>query len=311
MQSSFLIKTNLKSKPFLKWAGGKTQLIPNIDGLIEKYILSGEIENYIEPFIGGGAIFFHLSSKYNLKNSIIADVNKDLILAYKTIKIYSSKLIEAMSQLENDFLSLDISEREKMYYKIRETYNKNLINFNYLSKSEKWIERSSYLIFLNRTCFNGLFRVNSKGEFNVPFGRYKNPTICNEENLRNISLLLKNTTIINSDFESLEKFVNEKSFVYFDPPYRPISKTASFNAYAKSGFNDSDQLRLASFFKKLDNKNAKLMLSNSDPKNVDENDVFFDEAFEGFNINRIFAKRNINSNANKRGKISELLITNF
>ncbi|HEX3013408.1 MAG TPA: Dam family site-specific DNA-(adenine-N6)-methyltransferase, partial [Methanobacterium sp.] len=190
-------------------------------------------------------------------------------------------------------------------------YNKQIENFNYNSFNDEWIERVTYLIFLNKTCFNGLFRQNKKGEFNVPFGRYKNPSIYNENNIIQVSKALKNTEIFYGDFTSSSKYIEKGSFVYFDPPYRPLNRTSSFTKYSKDGFFDEDQIRLSKFFDEMDKKEAYLMLSNSDPKNKDINDHFFDELYKNYNINRVHAKRHINSNASKRGEINELIITNY
>lgn len=170
-------------------------------------------------------------------------------------------------------------------------------------------EQSDY--FLNRTCYNGLFRVNQKGEFNVPFGRYKKPEILNEDNLNDVATLLKTTKILCGDFTQCRKFVDDKTFIYFDPPYRPLNQSSSFTSYAKNGFCDKDQLRLVDFFKELDDKNAKVMLSNSDPKNENPDDSFFDDLFSDYYIERVPAKRMINCNGARRGNINELIITNY
>ena len=157
----------------------------------------------------------------------------------------------------------------------------------------------------------GLYRVNKSGKFNVPFGKYKNPTICDSRNLRNLSILFKNTIFKYGDYKESESLINENTFVYFDPPYRPLSVTSGFTSYTKEDFNDENQKELAKYYNKLNVKNAKLMLSNSNPKNTDENDDFFENIYKGFNINEVSAKRMINSNAKGRGEISELLITNY
>ena len=209
------------------------------------------------------------------------------------------------------YFELDEEEKKNYFYITRKEFNDLLTEIDFNEYQSSWLKRSSQIIFLNRTCFNGLFRVNGKGHFNVPFGRYKNPTICDEENLRSVAKILQRTKILNDDFTNVNSFVNSETFVYFDPPYRPISKTASFNSYAKDSFNDSEQLRLAKFFSELNEKGAKLMLSNSNPKNVKPNDNFFDDAYDGYRIERIEALRNINSNSEKRGPIRELLIMNY
>lgn len=302
----------MQAKPFLKWAGGKNQLLKQLEILFPQELKAGVIQRYIEPFIGGGAIFFYIAQHYKIEDFFISDINPELILAYTTIQRDVDNLIENLSQLQTEYLVLNEEERKEYFYKVRETFNaeKSGIDFQNYS-SREWMRRTSQLLFLNRTCFNGLFRVNSKGGFNVPPGRYKNPKICDAENLKAVSNLLQKTQIHLGDFTKCESFVNDKSFVYFDPPYRPISKTANFTSYAKEKFDDSEQLRLCNFFNSLDAKGAKLMLSNSDPKNEDEADNFFEIAYQKYNLKRIQATRAINSKASGRGKISEIIIMNY
>lgn len=297
-------------KPFLKWAGGKSQLIDQFDPFLNKIFTQGNIERYIEPFVGGGAVFFHVFSKYRPKQSILADINPELILAYETIKRDVNLLIDMLKELEKKYHSLVEEERQKYFYIIRDLFNQQRKHINYTSFSDDWIERTGYIIFLNRTCFNGLFRVNSQGEFNVPFGRYKNPTISDPDNLQAVWFALQNTTILCRDFKYIEEYVDSTTFVYFDPPYRPISKTANFTSYSKDAFDDVEQIRLADFYRKLDAKGGYLMLSNSDPKNEVTDDDFFERAYRGFYIERVKALRMINSNADKRGPVNELLIFN-
>lgn len=299
------------AKPFLKWAGGKTQLIDKIAAQQPSELPSGLIKKYAEPFVGGGAIFFHIAQNYDIEEFLIADVNEELILAYRTIKKDVLSLIDVLKEMQRTYHRLTPNRQKEYFYAIRYEFNETLPEIDYNKFDNSWVTRTSQIIFLNRTCFNGLFRVNSRGEFNVPFGLYKNPLICNEENLRAVSEILQFTEIHLGDFTECERFVGSNTFVYFDPPYRPISKTASFTSYSKGEFNDAEQLRLASFYKILDRKNAKLMLSNSDPKNEDPKDNFFEDAYQDFNIVRIKANRMINCNADKRGAINELLIMNY
>ena len=302
-------KFHISPKPVLKWAGGKGQLIEQISNSLPKEIFSGDLSNYAEPFIGGGALFFHIAQSYPVKNYYISDFNHELILLYRTIQRSVEELIACLMEIQTAYYALNPNEQKDYFYKVRACHNGNRIS---LSKySPQWIERSAQIIFLNRTCFNGLYRVNSKGAFNVPFGDYDNPKICDADNLRAASSVLQNTTVESGDFTECEKFVDRKTFVYFDPPYRPISKTASFKAYSKHVFNDAEQIRLAEFYRKLNAKGAKLMLSNSDPKNKNPNDNFFDDLYSGFNVQRVKASRMINSKASKRGPIYELLITNY
>jgi DNA adenine methylase len=298
-----------RAKPFIKWAGGKTQLLPDIQSRLPFELSSGKIKRYIEPFIGGGAVFFSFAQFYNLEEIIISDINTELLIVYKTIKEDVEGLIEQLNRLKKRFFAN--SERERFFYEQRDLFNNNVSEIQFTHFRSDWIPRAAQFIFLNRTCFNGLYRTNSKLHFNVPFGKYENPMIYDEENLRAVSDLLQNVEILRGDFELCEPFANEETFIYFDPPYRPISKTSSFSTYHKSEFTDDDQRRLANFYRKLDAKGAKLMLSNSDPKNNNQNDDFFDELYKGFRIERVKASRAINSNGAKRGQISELLITNY
>ena len=292
-------------KPFVKWAGGKSSLIPQITKYFPFELKNGQIEKYVEPFVGGGAVLIDILQKYDVKQAYAFDINKDLINCYNVIKYKVEDLIRKLDKKEKEFLALDKDERQKYFYDIRTEYN------SYLLDNEIDVKRASEFIFLNRTCFNGLYRVNKNGKFNVPCGKYKNPTICDSNNLRNLSKLLKNVVFAYGDYKESEKLVDENTFVYFDPPYRPLSVTSGFTSYTKEDFNDEDQKELAEYYNKLNLKNAKLMLSNSNPKNTNENDNFFEKIYKGFNINEVSAKRMINANAKGRGEISELLITNY
>jgi DNA adenine methylase len=299
------------ARPFLKWAGGKTQLLNEFSKRWPIGLKKGKISKYVEPFLGGGAVFFYLNQRFSFKKCYICDVNEELILSYRVIKRSGKKLIAELGALESDYLSKSDKKRESFYYKVRGSFNQKLPEINFRNYSSDWIERAAQIIFLNRTCYNGLFRVNRKGEFNVPFGRYKNPNILNEDNLRDVATLLKTTQIILGDFTQCRKFVDKHTFVYFDPPYRPLNPTSSFTSYSKDGFEDKDQIRLVKFFKELDTKGAKIMLSNSDPKNENPDDSFFDDLFSDYYIEQIPAKRMINCNGARRGNINELIITNY
>jgi DNA adenine methylase len=233
------------------------------------------------------------------------------MMAYEVIKNDHKKLINILSEIEDAHLEKSEQERKKNYYKIREIYNQQITDFDHQNYNEEWIRRVSYLIFLNKTCFNGLFRQNRLGEFNVPFGRYKNPKICDEQNLTEVHKALEDTYLLCGDFTDSRDYIEEKSFVYLDPPYRPISSTSHFTNYFKEGFTDVDQEKLADFFREMDKKNAYLMLSNSDPKNEDPHDQFFDTLYKKYYIERIPAKRNINRDASGRGEINELIIRNY
>ncbi|MBD2777985.1 DNA adenine methylase [Iningainema tapete] len=299
-------------RPFLKWAGGKGQLIEQISKFFPKELLDGSIKRYIEPFIGGGAVFFHFADNYpSIEEFYIFDINPELILAYKTIQNHAEELGELLQKIQNKYWSLNPEERSKYFYQVRTYFNQQRLQTDFENYSDSWVERTAQIIFLNRTCFNGLFRVNLKGDFNVPFGKYKNPTICDLNNLMAVSALLKKTQIFHGDFTLSQEFVDSKTFVYFDPPYRPISKTSNFTSYSQGSFDDTDQLRLRNFFSELNSLGAKLLLSNSDPKNVDEDDIFFETNYAKYRIEKIKAFRNINSKAEKRGQINELLIMNY
>ena len=293
-----------QARPFLKWAGGKAQLLDQIAAYLPKELTQGKIRRYVEPFVGGGAVFFHIAQTYDIEEFVILDINEELIGAYTTVRDNVRDLVTLLADMESSYLAMGQEERKDHYYAVRSKFNSR-------AREVGSVERTAQLIFLNRTCYNGLFRVNAKGAFNVPFGTYKNPAFCFADNLHAVSGILQRADIRCGDFESSAGVVDKKTFVYFDPPYRPISRTALFNSYAKYDFDDSEQLRLAKFYRALDTKGAKLMLSNSDPKNEDPTDSFFDNAYQGFRIERLQASRMINRDAAKRGKICELLVMNY
>ncbi len=291
-------------KPFVKWAGGKGQLLAEI----EKYypFESKKITRYVEAFVGGGAVLFDVLSKYKLEYVCLNDVNADLINTYLMVRDNVDGLIEILLAIQEEYLLLDSEKRKQFYYDKRARYNALKTGGMYAA-----CEKAALLIFLNKTCFNGLYRVNQKGLFNVPAGAYKNPLICDETNLRSIAGLLNNTEIICGDYAALENKIDEKTFVYIDPPYRPLSNTASFTAYTANAFGDDEQIRLAKFVDTISSKGALVLESNSDPKNFDEEDDFFDVIYKNYSINRVEAARMINSKSSGRGKIKELLISNF
>lgn len=293
-------------KPFVKWAGGKGGLIPQLKTFYPFELEDGTIKKYIEPFVGGGAVLINILQKYDVEEAYAFDINIDLINCYNVIKANVEELIKELDLKEKKFLKLESEDRQKYFYEVRKEYNSYKI-----SEDEFSVKRAGEFIFLNRTCFNGLYRVNKNGEFNVPCGKYKNPTICDSKNLRNLSYLIRNVVFQYGDYKKSEEFIDDNTFVYFDPPYRPLSATSGFTSYTKEDFNDENQKELGEYFKKLDTKNAKLMLSNSNPKNINKDDKFFEEIYKGFNINEVSAKRMINANSKGRGEISELLITNY
>lgn len=299
------------AKPFLKWAGGKSQLLGKFCDLYPEELKNGKINNYYEPFIGGGAVFFDVAQRFNIKSAILYDINPELILTYRVIQQNVFQLIEILDSLDKKYSNFNDIIRSKFFYKIRNEFNSNLVKTNFSKYNEDWILRAAQIIFLNKTCFNGLFRFNQKGEFNVPAGKYINPKILDEQNLVLVSELLRIAEIKNAGFESVEHDIVENSFVYFDPPYRPISKTSGFTSYSKFKFDDTEQRKLADLYHRLNQKGIKLMLSNSDPKNLNSDDNFFDDIYCNYKISRIQARRTINSNASKRYSIKEIVVTNF
>jgi DNA adenine methylase len=309
----------MTTRPILKWAGGKGQLLEAIDARLPQELRAGKITRFVEPFIGGGAVFFHVAQKYDVREFYLSDLNEELIVLYTAVRRDVEKVIALLSRIAKKYSSLERDTQKDFFYAERERFNIQLSTlrsgsgqaFNFKTFQPNWIERAAQIIFLNRTCYNGLFRVNAKGGFNVPFGDYKNPTICDEGNLRAASALLQRAQIAHTDFTACAGVVDRDTFVYFDPPYRPISRTASFKSYSRHDFNDEDQKRLAGFYRQMDARGAKLMLSNSDPQNGDPGDNFFDDLYSGFRVDRIQATRNINSNGERRGRITELLITNY
>ncbi|PKN01878.1 MAG: modification methylase [Elusimicrobia bacterium HGW-Elusimicrobia-1] len=299
-----------KVKPFVKWAGGKTQLLDELaDRLPSSVKESGVIDNYIEPFVGGGAFFFYLKARYDIKNAVLIDNNTDLINAYKIVKNNSRELIKRLATLQKSYLKKTSAERERFFYKMRDEYNR--ARGKRVSSVSDRVNRAALLIALNKTCFNGLYRQNSKGKFNVPHGRYKNPRILDEENLLAVSRALKGVKLIRGDFERARGYARRDTLIYFDPPYRPLNATSSFTAYTKDGFSDDDQRRLAKLCRDLSDLDASLILSNSDPGNENARDRFFHKIYDGFNISRVEASRMLNCDGARRGHISELLISNF
>jgi DNA adenine methylase len=292
------------AKPFLKWAGGKTQLISEIEKSLPIEI-TRKTFTYLEPFVGSGAVLFWMLKNYpNIEKAVINDVNEDLINTYKTIANKPKELISILEQLENEFHSLESKPEEKKvyYYQKRELYN---------SRNEELSGQAALFIFLNRTCFNGLYRVNRNNGFNVPMGSYKNPTICDKQNIISVSNALQKVEILCGDYSNTIEYAGSNSLFYFDPPYKPLDQTSSFTSYSKDNFNDEEQVRLRNFCFDLDKLGHKWILSNSDLKGKNPDDEFFDLIYSDFNIERVKAKRMINSNAEKRGTLNELLITNY
>ncbi|MCC6549013.1 MAG: DNA adenine methylase [Ignavibacteriaceae bacterium] len=293
-----------KAKPFLKWAGGKGQLISEIEkSLPENFGKSQSI--YVEPFLGSGAVLFWMLNNYDsVFRAVVNDINSELINSYKVIASNPIELIQLLQVFEGEYHSLENVQEEKKayYYKKRELFN---------SHSEDKVLKAALLIFLNKTCFNGLYRVNKNNEFNVPIGSYKKPMICDRENILAVSNALQRVEILCGDYEGTIKFANPMSLFYFDPPYRPLSSTSSFTSYTSEQFNDLEQIRLRNFCDKLDELGVKWILSNSDTKGKNPNDTFFDDIYSDYIISRVKARRSINANPLKRGELNELIITNY
>lgn len=294
----------MNAKPFLKWAGGKTQLITDIHKALPKELINEKF-TYIEPFVGSGAILFWILNNFpNVEKAVINDINADLTNTYKIIASNPKELIAVLKQFQGEYHAIDLqTEIKKEYFIDKRTL------FN--TRSTDLVTQAALFIFLNRTCFNGLFRVNKSNGFNVPIGSYKKPTICDKENLLAVSEVLQRVEILTGDYQETLNHTEGPALFYFDPPYKPLSNTSSFNSYAKDEFGDNEQIRLRDFCKTLDTLGHKWLLSNSDVKGKDSNDNFFDDLYNEFNINRVFATRMINANAEKRGKLTELLITNY
>ena len=293
-----------KAKPFIKWVGGKSQLIAQLDMQLPADFGNWENVTYIEPFVGGGAMLFYMLQRYpNIEHAVINDINPDLVTCYRTVRDNPKQLIESLANIEMAYLALETEERRKDFFMaVRERYNE---------KNLDPIENTTKFFFLNRTCFNGLYRVNKKGLFNVPFGKYSNPTICDPETILKDSELLQRVEILNGDFEATFEHAQGNSLFYFDPPYRPLSDTSSFNDYAKESFNDDAQIRLKVYCDRINEAGFHFMLSNSDCKGKNENDNFFDVLYGAYPIERVWASRSINSNPNKRGKLTEILVHNY
>ena len=293
-----------KGKPFIKWVGGKTQLIGQLDELLPANFEQMDNVTYIEPFVGGGAMLFYMLQRYpNIRQAIINDINGDLTTCYQTVRDYPEELIASLRDIQEAYNELLTEEgRKDFFMAARARYNE---------KNLDPIENTTKFFFLNRTCFNGLYRVNKKGLFNVPFGKYVNPQIYDEETIRLDSELLRRVEILNGDFERTFEYANGNTLFYFDPPYRPLSDTSSFNDYTKESFNDDAQIRLKEFCDRINDAGYMFMLSNSDCKGKNEEDNFFDLLYADYHIERVWAARYINSNPTKRGKLTEILVHNY
>lgn len=281
-------KTNLSliPKPFIKWVGGKSRVLSQLF-----IFLPEKFDRYFEPFVGGGSFLFSL----NPEKAFINDTNKTLINTYKIIKEDPNKLIELLENTEKNYLNTSEEERKGIFLSFRERFNDPKIGSN---------EKAALFIFLNKTCFNGMYRENSKGIFNVPFGKYKNPKILDKENLLKLSAFLKKVELSSISFEKSITKAKKGDFIYFDPPYYPLNKTSSFTSYTQDNFAELDQVKLKSVFEYLDSKGCKVMLSNSNTK-------FIRDLYKDYRIEKIFAARSINSKGQNRGKIEEVVVLNY
>ncbi|MCR4958399.1 MAG: DNA adenine methylase [Prevotella sp.] len=293
-----------KAKPFIKWVGGKSQLLEQLDAQLPFNFKNWENVTYIEPFVGGGAMLYYMLQQYpNIRHAVINDINPDLTTCYLTVRDMSEELIASLMDIQNSYNALQTEEgRKEFFLAVRDRYNE---------KGLDPIENTTKFFFLNRTCFNGLYRVNKKGLFNVPFGKYINPQICDPTTIRKDCELLQRVEILTGDFEGTFNYAQGNTFFYFDPPYRPLSDTSSFNDYAKEAFNDDAQIRLKKYCDRINDAGFRFMLSNSDCKGKNEEDNFFDVLYGAYHIERVLASRNINSNPNKRGKLTEILVRNY
>lgn len=307
-ENTVVKKKAIVAKPFVKWAGGKGNLLQKLEALLPTDFDDLENVTYIEPFVGGGAMMFHMLQNHRcIRRAVINDINPDLIRCYELIARSPQILIDRLKDIENNYYSVDPLSRKELFYTYRYQYN--------YSEDIHPNDRAALFIFLNHTCFNGLYRVNAAGKFNVPYGRYKKPVICNEELimadhqlLNSVELVIRKPGDYKSVIHNLSK--SHQNFVYFDPPYRPLSATSSFKEYSNNSFEDRQQEELKLFCDRLSNQNCLIMLSNSDSK-TDNGDSYFEELYQGYQFERIMAPRFINANGNKREKLSEVVIRNY
>jgi len=290
------------AKPFVKWVGGKTQLLDEIQKSLPKDFSKRKDVVYVEPFVGGGAVLFWILQKYpNITSAVINDINSELICTYQVIKNEVEELIKVLSTIQAEYIPKNQEDRKEYFLQKRSLYNSGNLDE---------LQTAALFIFLNRTCFNGLYRVNSKGEFNVPHGKYANPKICDADNLRAVSALLQKVKILCGDYAETLSFASKNTLFYCDPPYRPLTETSAFTSYTKDGFSDEDQLRLKQFYDSLTDCGANFIASNSDPTVTNPGDRFFDRLYDRFLIKRVSASRMINSKPSGRGDISEIMISN-
>ena len=297
----------ITAKPFVKWAGGKGNLLQKLEALLPTDFDDLENITYIEPFVGGGAMLFYMLQRHKcIRRAVINDINADLIRCYQLIAYDPQILIERLKTIENRFYNLDLPSRKEFFYDYRDQYNSEGVHPD---------ERAALFIFLNHTCFNGLHRVNAAGKFNVPYGRYKKPVICNEELIMADHRLLNSVELVirqPGDYKLVRQNLsrNHSNFVYFDPPYRPLSATSSFKEYSNNPFEDRQQEELKHFCDRLSAQNCLIMQSNSDSK-TENGDSYFETLYDGYDIQRILASRFINADPEKRKKLTEVVIRNY
>lgn len=291
-----------RARGVLKWAGGKSQLLDVFQHCYPPGLKTGAIWRYIEPFVGSGAVLFDIAARFPEVELVALDRNARLIAAYEVIRDDAAALIDQLAVWQARYWAADEVTRRELYYQVRDVFN---------SGSGPAVEQAAALVFLNRTGYNGLYRVNRQGRFNVPMGRYRRPLICDVENLRRVQQIFQRVQLRVGDYRDVLEQVNAHTFVYCDPPYRPLSATASFTAYAIDAFGDAQQRELAAFLRTCRDRGASVMLSNSDPHNSDPTDDFFDALYHDWVITRVPARRAINSHKDRRGPVQELVITNY
>ena len=288
----------MKAKPFVKWVGGKTQLIDQLEAMLPADFDQWENVTYIEPFVGGGAMLFYmLQTHSNIKSAVINDINSNLTTCYRVVRDQPAELIASLKDIQREYYALPSEERKQFFMCMRAEFN---------TKALDPIRNTTLFFFLNRTCFNGLYRVNKSGLFNVPFGRYETPIICDPNTIYADSKLLQNVEILTGDYQQTLSYAKGNTLFYFDPPYRPLNHTSSFNDYTKEVFNDLAQCRLKEFCDQVEQAEYHFMLSNSDCQ-----DMFFDDLYTQYIIERVWASRSVNANASKRGKLTEILVHNY
>ncbi len=306
-QNTVVKKKAVVAKPFVKWAGGKGNLLQKLEALLPTDFDDLKNVTYIEPFVGGGAMLFHMLQRHKcISRAVINDINANLIRCYQLIANDPQILIDRLKNIENNYYSVEFPARKELFYAYRDQYNSEGIHPD---------ERAALFIFLNHTCFNGLYRVNAAGKFNVPYGRYKNPVICNEELIMADHLLLKSVELVirqPGDYKLVRQNLsrNHPNFVYFDPPYRPLSATSSFKEYSNNPFEDRQQEELKQFCDRLSAQSCLIMQSNSDSK-TETGNSYFEALYEGYDIQRVLASRFINADPEKRKKLTEVVIRNY